>query len=85
MRRFAFFLTALMLTATAHAQDGSYCGYCPPSGATGLSSNGTVLTSTLPLLLPNGTAAAPSLAFATDATLGLYKSAANTMYCNCGK
>jgi len=35
-------------------------------------------TSAIPLLLPNGTAAAPALAFASDTDLGLYRYGSNT-------
>lgn len=42
------------------------------SGTAGLTSSGTAITSTVPILLADGTAAAPSLAIASDSNTGFY-------------
>lgn len=44
------------------------------SGTNRFSVSATTVTSTLPILAPDGTAGAPSLAFSTDATTGLFLS-----------
>lgn len=51
LRRLAFLLACLALPAVAGAQD--FIRYYPP-GVTGLTSSGTVITSTLPIILPDG-------------------------------
>lgn len=64
MRRLLLTLCVLLLGVTAGAQD--FIRYYPPPFL-GLTTNGAAITSTVPILLPDGTAGAPSLAFASDA------------------
>jgi hypothetical protein len=48
------------------------------SNIPGLAANGSNLTATVPILLPDGTFAAPALGFTSDPTLGFYKVAGAT-------
>jgi hypothetical protein len=72
MRRIVLVIAALLFALPLSAQDGSYIRYYP-AGTAGLSSSGTAITSTVPLLLPDGSAGAPSLAFASDTDTGFYR------------
>ena len=56
--------------------------WIPNGSVTGITSNGTSTTFTVPLLLPDGTVSAPSLALSSDADgtgTGFYRQAANVM------
>jgi hypothetical protein len=70
MRR--FLIAFLLVPALGQAQSIKYT----PAGAggiTGLSSDGSVITSTLPLLLPDGSNSAPSYSFSSETNSGLYR------------
>lgn len=70
-------LLLLCLPGMSEAQD--FIRYYPPSGLSELTSSGTAITSTVPFLLPDGTAGSPSLSFASDPDTGIYRLAANLM------
>lgn len=69
MRRLILLALVLLWSGVAGAQD--FIRYYPPASVSGLTSNGTTITSTLPVLMPNGTAAAPSLAAADNTDSGV--------------
>ena len=57
--------------AFAQSCNGCAIGYMPPGGLSALTSSGTAITSTLPLLLPDGSNAAPALAFTSQTNTGI--------------
>lgn len=71
MRRAILLALGLALVAGAAGAEGDFIRYHGP-GVTGMTSSGTVITSTVPVVLPDGTAAAPSLAFTSATTTGLF-------------
>lgn len=79
MRRLVLFLAALLFALPLAAQDGSWIRYYPPAGIAQLSSSGTAITSTVPLLLPDGTVLNPSLSFALDTGTGIYRNSNNSV------
>lgn len=81
MRRWmivAAVLLCLPVWSEAQSCDGCGIGY-RSAAVTGLSSSGTEITSTLPILLPDGSCASPALAFASEPGLGFYRSGAAIM------
>lgn len=71
MRR--LLLIALLLTpGLAFGQDIGTIRYQGP-GVSGLTSTSSAITSTVPLLLPDGTVGAPALAFSGLTTMGLFR------------
>ena len=71
MRKALLIACALLLWAS----DGwaqAFIRYYPPSGIAGLTSDGTTITSTVPIVVPDGTATAPVLAFASSTNSGFH-------------
>lgn len=72
-------LVALIFIANSGYAQGTITTYPSTGGVTGLTSNGSAITSTLPILLPNGTAANNALAFSAEVNLGLYRPSSNIL------
>lgn len=73
MRRLALLTVAALLLCLPMVGEGQeFIRYYPPSGAAGLTSSGTAITSTLPIRLPDGTVSAPALSWASDTDSGMY-------------
>jgi len=77
MRRLALLFVALLSVATVHSQD--QIRYYPPAGLATMTGTATATTSTVPLLLPDGTAVAPGLSWANSPHTGFFQSG-STMY-----
>jgi hypothetical protein len=82
LMRFKVLVVALLclLPSVVGAQDGSFIRYYPPAGATGLTSSGTAITSTLPFLAPDGSASAPSYSFSGATNWGLYRDSTSIVF-----
>ena len=79
LRRLLYLIVLLALPGLAGAQSSDYIKYYPPAGLSTMTGTATTTTSTVPFLLPDGTASAPSLAFSSESALGLYRTASGTI------
>lgn len=70
-------LALLLCALPVGAQD--WIRYYPPAGVSGITSSGTTITSTLPILLPDGSTTAPALSFASETDLGFYRAASGRL------
>ena len=84
MRRLLIACALLLWGGMAAAQSSDYIKYYPPAGLSTMTGTATATTTTVPLLLPNGSAAAPSLAWASDPAVGFYKNAQGFNLSNAG-
>lgn len=78
MKKFLLSLLLLLSPTLALAQNANW--YVPPWLSSTSSGGGAAFISPGPILLPDGTIAAPSLAFANSATTGFYKGTGNAWY-----
>ena len=69
-------LTLLLLVGTSELRAQSSVSFLPNGSLTGVTSTGTSTVFSTPILLPDGTAAAPSLAFSGNPSTGIYRTAA---------
>ena len=66
-------LTLLLLVGTSELRAQSSVSFLPNGSLTGVTSTGTSTVFSNPILLPDGTADAPALAFSGGPTYGLYR------------
>lgn len=83
MRRWMI-VAALLLCLPVWSEGQEFIRYYPPAGLTALTSSGTAITSTLPILGPNGAVGAASFAFASDPDTGLFRSSDNQLGLSAG-
>lgn len=79
--RWLVLLLALALPGLVEAQSvgGAFIQYYPPAGVSGLTGTATTITSALPILLPDGSTAAPGLGFASEPGLGFNRISASVI------
>jgi hypothetical protein len=70
MRRFLIACALLLWGGIAGAQSSDFIRYYPPAGLATLTGTSTAMTSTVPLILPVGSDAAPSFGFAGATNYG---------------
>jgi len=77
LRRLLCLIVLLALPGLAGAQD--FIRYYPSSGLATMTGTATATTTTVPLLLPDGTVAAPALAFSGDSDTGFFWDSTGTI------
>lgn len=83
IKKFVLTIALLAMASGAVAQTTTFqpfsTSFIPPQGVAGLFSNGTAITSTVPILLPDGLRTAPSLTFSAQNTTGLFRQSTSVM------
>ena len=74
LRRLLYLIVLLALPGLAGAQSSSFIQYYPSAGLATMTGTATATTSTVPILIPDGTVTAPGFAFSAQPTVGLYRS-----------